>query len=348
MSSKIFLDRIKAAFKACAQHNVDGVLIEKPIDLLYLTGLDVSAGTLFISSRGGHLLIDGRYIGFARQKAPCTCELTSAENLRRVLNRCSRLGFDSSATSYHRWEEIQKLTKSRLVPLKKPTETTRAVKNHEEVKFLKKSATLLWKGYQHVKKKLKTGITEQEIALNFELFCLEHGAEKMAFEPIVAFGKNSAFPHYRTGNTRLKKGDIVLMDLGVVVSHYHSDMTRTFFYGKPDPRLVLFEEAVKGAHAAALALAKPGVQVGELDKAARSVIERAGLESYLSHSLGHGVGLEIHEFPRIKFQGEDHTAQLQEGMVITIEPGLYWPGVGGYRFEDTIIITRNGYENWYP
>ena len=347
MKSKIFLDRMKAVFSSCEKDKIDALIIEKPIDLFYLTGLHLSAGALIIYKKEATLLVDGRYIGFATKNAPCSCELLSAKNIEKNLKSFSRIGFDSTETSYERWEEFKKQSQKSLVPLQHPTQSTRAIKNHAELKALKKSAALLWKGFQHLKKMLKPGITEQELALCFELFCLKHGAEKMAFDPIVAFGKNTAFPHYKPSNTRLKKGDIVLCDLGVVIDHYHSDMTRTFFFGKPDPRLILFEAVVKDAHDAALQLCRPGAKVGELDQAAQAVIKKAGLEKYLAHSLGHGVGLEIHEFPRLKFKGADHNVVLKEGMVITIEPGLYWPGVGGFRYEDTIVITQKGYENWY-
>ncbi len=346
MKSNIYSDRMQSVFKSC--RNVDAILIEKPVDLFYLTGLELSAGTLFISKKGGYLLVDGRYIGFAEKKGVCPCELTSSESFKKMAASFSNLGFDCCATSFARWEELKNLTKKQLIPLKRPTDATRVIKSRAELKALKQSAALLWKGYEYLKKSLKVDITEREIATLFELFCLERGAEKVGFEPIVAFGKNSAFPHYRAGAGRLKKGDVVLLDLGVVVNHYHSDMTRTLFFGRPDPRLVIFEAAVKEAHDAALLQCRPGVKVGELDRISRRVIEKAGLESYLAHTLGHGVGLEIHEFPRLKEKGEDHDVLLQEGMVITIEPGLYWPGVGGIRYEDTIVITRTGYENWYP
>lgn len=345
MSSNVFSDRIKKVFQ---KNKVDALIIEKPIDLFYLTGLNLSLGTLIISKKGGHLFVDGRYLAFAKKNGPCPCEKTTSEALTKLLSAFRRVGFDSVETSYARWEELKKLAKKELLPIKKPTDNIRAIKSAEEIKALKKSAALLWKGFQFIKKSLKVGITEKAVAALFEVYCLENGAEGVAFEPIVSFGKNTAFPHYRPGAVRLKKGDCVLLDLGVVVDHYHSDMTRTFFFGEPDPRLVVLEAVVKEAHDAALLLCRPGVKVGELDKVACRVIEKAGLDSYLAHSLGHGVGLEIHEFPRIKFRGADSNVVLQEGMVITIEPGLYWPGVGGYRYEDTIVITRKGYENWYP
>ncbi len=345
MSSKIFSNRIKTVF---TENKVEALILEKPIDLYYLTGLHLSLGTLILSKKRETLFVDERYLAFAKKKGPCPCEKTTPEGLARILHPFKKIGFDSSAMSFNRWEELSKLVEKELVPLQRPTDKARAIKATEEIQALKKSAALVWKGFQFLKKKLKMGMTEQQAASIFEIYCLEHGAEKMAFDPIVSFGKNTAFPHYSPSNKRLEKGDNVLLDLGVVVDCYHSDMTRTFFFGKPDPRLIAFEAVVKEAHDAALRLCRPGVKVGELDKAAREVIKKAGFNAYLAHSLGHGVGLEIHEFPRLKFEGEDSNVTLQEGMVVTIEPGLYWPGVGGWRYEDTILITKRGYENWYP
>ncbi len=345
MKSNVFLDRMQATLKV---NGVDALIIEKPIDLFYLTGLQLSLGTLIISKKGARLFVDGRYLAFAKKNGPCPSEKTTVDALKKTLSLFSRIGFDAAETSHARWETLKKLTTNELIPVKKPTDTVRAIKTPTEIKALKKSAALLWKGFLYLKKQLKVGITEKKAASLFEIYCLEHGAEKMAFDPIVAFGKNTAYPHYRPGNVRLKKGDTVLIDIGVVVDHYHSDMTRTIFFGTPDKRALLIAAVVKEAHDAALRLCKPGVKVGELDKAACSIIKKAGLESHLAHSLGHGVGLEIHEFPRLKFQGEDHDVILREGMVITIEPGLYWEGVGGHRYEDTIVITKKGYDNWYP
>lgn len=345
MKSKTFSDRIRRVY---ASSDVDALIIEKPIDLFYLTGLNLSLGTLVITSKGGHLFVDGRYIEFAKKHAPCSVELTTKDAVTKKLKSYKTIGFDSQETTYSRFEELKKLATGPLKPISQPTTSTRLIKSREELILLKKSAKLLWKGFQYIRKKLKVGMTEEEAAKLFEIFCLENGASAMAFEPIFAFGKNSAYPHYRPGNVRLKKDDNVLIDIGVLVDHYNSDMTRTFFFGKPDPRLVPIHATVKAAHDAALKICKPGVKLGELDKIATQVIHKAGFERYMAHSLGHGVGLEIHEFPRLKYKGIDSDVHLEEGMVITIEPGLYWEGVGGCRYEDTIAVTKGGYENWYP
>jgi Xaa-Pro aminopeptidase len=338
MTSKVFSNRAAKLQLLLKEWNVEGCLIENPLDLFYLTGLQLSAGALVISRKNSALFVDGRYIEFAKKNSPFPVHPLDK------LSFTSTMAFDSHSTTFDRWE---KLSKTKLTPISQPLKTIRAIKEKDELKALEKSAKLLWKGFEHIRRKLKVGMTEKEIACELEVFWLQHGAEGMSFEPIIAFGKNSAYPHYRAGDTKLKKGDIVLCDIGVVLDHYHSDMTRTFFFGKPDSRLVLIDTVVKKAHAAALKLCRPGTKVGELDQAACAVIEKAGLEKFITHSLGHGIGLETHEFPRIKYKGTDHSVVLREGMVITIEPGLYHAGVGGVRHEDTIAITAKGYKNFY-
>ena len=152
-------------------------------------------------------------------------------------------------------------------------------------------------------------------------------------------------PHYKGGSTALKKGDAVLLDIGVNWHRYHSDMTRVVFFGKPKPKILEIYEIVLAAQLAALELCRPGSKIGELDEAARDYIASKNYGEYFTHGLGHGVGLEIHEAPSVRSKGPDKNLKLEEGMAITIEPGIYLPGVGGVRIEDTVIITKKGHEN---
>lgn len=347
MSSKTFLNRISRLQTLLKKWKADGCLIETPLDLFYLTGLQLSLGILVVLPSKVKLFVDGRYIEFAKKNSPLPVDLLSQEGISAFLRPVRALVFDTAATTIHRYEQIKKMCSGALRGVLQPTRELRLIKDSQELKLMKKSAAVVWKGYEHICRSLKVGITEKELALSFEMFCRQRGAEKLSFDPIIAFGKNSAYPHYRASDEKLKKGQIVLIDIGVVVDHYHSDMTRTVFFGNPDPRLVLLETVVKKAHDAALQLCKEGTKAGDLDKAARQVIQRAGLEEMILHSLGHGIGLETHEFPRLKIKGEDQNVILQEGMAITIEPGLYLPGVGGVRYEDTIVITSKGYTNLY-
>ena len=213
---------------------------------------------------------------------------------------------------------------------------------------MKKSAECAYTAYQYIRKKLKVGVTEIELAKLLEIYCLKNGARGMSFEPIIAFGKNTVLPHHHPGKTKLKANDIDLFDLGVMLGGYASDMTRVDFVGKVDPKLREIFEVNKAAQRMALAKCRPGVRLKELDIAARRVMKSAGLEEYFVHGLGHGVSLEVHEQPSIKKTSPDRNVELKAGMAITIEPGLYLPGKGGVRYEDTIIITEKGYTNLYP
>lgn len=327
-----------------------GFIIEDPLDLFYLTGLNLSRGMLLVCKKQVCLFVDGRYLSMAKERAKVPVRLVSDQQVREFLrkNGANELIFDSARTSFERHAQLKKSLKVALKPKAHILQELRAVKNPLEIEKLKESARLNYAGYEHILKLLKVGISERALATEFEIFCLKQGGEKPAFEPIIAFGKNSALPHHRASDTRLKKGDIVLFDLGVMLDGYASDMTRIHFFGKAAPKLQKFYEVVRSAHRAALALCKPGTEIGALDEAARQVMAESGLEELFVHSLGHGIGLEVHEFPLIRKGGPHHKLPLREGMAITIEPGLYLPGLGGVRYEDTVLIAEKGYVNLYP
>ena len=190
---------------------------------------------------------------------------------------------------------------------------------------------------------LKEGVTERDIATELEIFWRRNGVDKPAFDPIIAFGKNTSMPHYSTGNVSLQKNQAVLMDIGVEKDHYCSDMTRMAWYGKVTPEFINIAKIVQAAQKAALDLCRPGVLLSDLDSAARNIISEAGYAENFSHGLGHGIGLEVHEYPSVRKQEND--IELQKGMLITIEPGIYIKDFGGVRIEDTVLITDNGYES---
>lgn len=346
-------ERVRKLQKLLKNVDADAVVIDLPLNLYYLTGLKLSAGELFVGKRSCHLFVDGRYIQAASEKSPVPASLFSNEEKQKFFKKIKlkNLAFDSENSSYEKFLNLKGLgrkMKFSVTPFSNPLKEIRAVKDQDELDRLRTSARHLWHAFEHTKNFLKPGITEAQLALEFKIFGLKQGAESIGFDPIIAFGPNAAFPHYRSGNAKLKEGDLVLMDLGLVVNQYHSDMTRIVFFGKVDPILNKIYNIVRRAHAAALKLCRPGVLLKELDLAARAEMKKEDMESYFIHTLGHGVGLDIHEFPRISKDGKDKDVPLKEGMVITIEPGLYLPGKGGVRWEDTIIITSNGYENLYP
>ncbi len=342
--------RIQRLQKKFKHSGWDAFLIERPLDLFYFTGIKLSAGKLLVGSKECRLFVDGRYLQIAKEKSPFPCILDSSHEFLQCCQAqtIKKVGFDAAYTSYHRFLQLEKLEGLSFIPDSTICRSIRAVKDREEIEEMKKSASLLWEGFNFIRSQLKEGISEKAVTKAFEVFCLQKGADGLSFEPIIAFGASGAMPHYHSQDVPLKEGDAVLIDIGVVVDSYHSDMTRVVFFGKEDPRLQRLYEIVKRAQRAALDLCRPGVRCKELDNASRKVMREENVEELFVHSLGHGIGLETHEFPKIRFDGEDKDVVLEAGMVFTVEPGLYMPGIGGVRYEDTIVITSEGYENFYP
>lgn len=334
----------KSRIHKCVEQLDLPCLIEQSSDLLYLTGLSLSKGRLLLAKEESILFVDGRYYEKAKQAAPCSVHLWEEQKKMKY----KEMGFDSAAVSYESYLWLKKeFPQVSFVPVPSPLKKIRAVKEEKEIAALKKAAGLTWKGYEKIIENLKEGISEEELALEFELFCRKKGASSLSFSPIIAFGENSAYPHHRAGKSRLKKDQIVLIDVGAVVDQYAGDMTRIFYFGTPNPELVRLETIVKRAQKKAIDHVKPGIKIGELDRIVREEFDRENVKQLYTHSLGHGIGLDTHEYPRIKFDGEDKDLVLEPGMVFTIEPGLYQAGLGGIRIEDMILVTENGHENFF-
>ncbi len=334
---------------------IDLCCIENPVDLFYLTGLNLSVGQLLVHKSGSMLFVDKKYIQNAQERAPVDVALEQEGAFEGFLQSHpgKKCVFDSHFTTYDRFITLQARVQMASCGYEFILESLlfkrmREIKDPLEIEKLKRSAELLSKGFNHICSLLKEGVTEKEIAFQFEVFCRMNGASKLSFESIIAFGANSAKPHYRAQDAILKNGDSIQIDIGVVLDSYHSDMSRVVFFGKRDPFLEKVYKIVYQTQLAALNMCRPGVALSELDAAARQVMRASQMEEHYLHSLGHGIGLEIHEFPRINCTGADKDVLLEPGMVITIEPGLYFPGVGGVRYEDTIVITETSYHNFYP
>ncbi len=312
-------------------------LIENPIDLFYLTGLILSKGYLLVfPDKEAKLFVDGRYYEKAKKEAPCP--VFPLEEFKLLKEK--QIGFDSAFVTFDESESLKKeLPHIEWIPISSPLKLLRAIKDSAEISALKRAAQLTLRGIEVIAENLREGVSEEELALEFEIFCRKNGASRLSFDPIIAFGENSAFPHHRSGKARLKKGQSVLIDVGAVVDSYSGDITRVFHL---DGQLLVLEKIVKEAKAKAISQIKPGVQVSKLDEIVRDHFEKMNVKQLYTHSLGHGVGLQTHEFPKVRYDAKDI---LQEGMVITIEPGLYLPGIGGVRLEDMILVTKEGHLN---
>lgn len=238
---------------------------------------------------------------------------------------------DSSAGSGIRWVADHSVV-----------EKLRSIKDASELAVMKQAADLVGAVFAAVLPRIRPGLTELGLAAEIEYEMKRHGAAGASFETIVASGARSAWPHARPSPKPLRKKDLVVLDMGVILRGYCSDMTRTVFLGKAPRRISGLYQAVLDAHAAAKAAIRPGVRAGEVDAAARNVLKRAGLARYFIHSTGHGLGLEVHEMPRL---GKGDESILKEGMVVTVEPGVYVEGVGGIRIEDDVVVTAKGAVN---
>jgi Xaa-Pro aminopeptidase len=341
--------------------NCDACVIDNKINLFYLTGLSLSSGTLFIHKENSCLLVDNRYYELCQQSSPVSVKRSEEVSLLKLLQSgaakgVKRLAFDSENTSHKSFLDLEKLLHKvnesspsginiALHALDNPVKRLRMIKDASEIEQMRLAAKLGSEGYDFVSSLLKEGITESEIASQLEIFWKQRGSQGIAFEPIIAFGANSSMPHYRAGEAKLKSGQAVLIDIGVNFKHYHSDMTRVIFFGIPHPKMAEIYEVVREAQTLALKECRPGILIGALDQAARDYITSKGYGGAFTHGLGHGVGLEIHEAPGVTFKPPYNAIPLQAGMVITIEPGIYLPGIGGVRIEDTVVITPEGYEN---
>jgi Xaa-Pro aminopeptidase len=338
--------RIETLQKRLSEWNIEALLIENPIDLLYLTGLKLSRGRLWVRHGDIQLHVDGRYFGEASQKSPCPVLLWEKG---KEPKEKGTIGFDSGWTTVANLEKMQQESPAAVfVPIFQPLKAQRMIKDESEIGHLRRAAQITWQGIQHIQTLFRVGVSEQELALEFEFHVRKLGASGMAFEPIVAFGENSAYPHHRASDIRLKKDQIILVDVGAVYEQYCSDATRFFFFGQPDPELERMAQIVRQADRAARAKVRIGSKIGSIDRAARDELAKSGVEALFTHSLGHGIGLEAHECPLIRWDGDDRDVAILPHMAISIEPGLYRPGLGGVRYENTGVVTQKGFESFYP
>ncbi len=315
-------------------------LITHGPNLRYLTNFTGSKGFLLIGKEKNYFVTDSRYIGFAqkllKQKTRINFEVCS--DLESVIKKCKIIEFEADHLTINqlkKWEK--KFDGIKFKAAKKLVEELRTIKEPAEVKLLRKSQELNKKAFSRIQKLLKPGVKELEIAWQIKVVGHELGAEDISFEPIVAFGSNSAIPHHQNSDRRLKENDTALIDMGLKYKGYCSDLSRTMFFGKTSLLQQNIYNKVDLAQKAAIATAKPGVTVAKLDRTAKK--EMGEHAEFFTHALGHGLGLEIHEAPRLSTESPE---RLKENMVITVEPGLYLPGKFGVRIEDMILIKKDG------
>jgi len=340
-------NRLEKTTEFVKEKRLDYLYIEDPTDIFYLTGLKMSFGKLLISKDGSTVFADGRYFEEVKGKSPCEVMLYKRMEFEEDLfSKFTMIGFDSDKTPYSAFQKMSEKN-AKVIPIASPLRSLRMIKDSKEITKMRMAAKITWSAFEYLASKLKVGVSEKELEGLFESFIKSEGADGHAFAPGISFGKNSAYPHHRPDGTGLQDGDLVLIDIGAKVDGYCADMTRVIFFGTPDPFLQKIDCLVKRAHGKVLTLVKPGMRIGDLDYAAREVFKEEGLEDKFTHSLGHGIGMDVHEAPFIRVDCKDKDVILEPGMVFTVEPGLYFPGIGGVRYEDMICVTTEGYENFF-
>lgn len=324
---------------------LDALLFFGLPNIRYLCGFTGTDGVLFVSRETSVFLTDSRYVEQAWKQTRVDRVVCYKNNLQEIGNLLTEtdsvtVGFDADSVSVAQYEDLQGLSERLTwIPLTRQLQALRAVKSKAEQASLKAAADLNCLAFNEILPQVKIGMTERELSLMLEFSLKKHGGEANAFDFIVASGARGALPHGVASAKELKPGDLVTIDFGTRVNGYHSDETVTFGIGIVDRKLRQIFDIVLEAHDSAINAVRPGVRIADLDAVARDYIAEKGFGEFFGHGLGHGVGLEIHEFPGVSSRSE---AVLAEGMVITIEPGIYLPGVGGVRIEDTVVVTVDG------
>ena len=333
-----------------ASGRLDALVVTYLPNIRYLCGFSGSAGVLVTSSRDTVLFTDGRYREQARREAEsCRVEVGTGSALahaaRWLSKRASlrRIGIEAAYLTVAERDQLRKTISkhSRLIEAPGFIERARMVKDTNEIALIRAACRLGSSLFDLLLRKVKPGLPEAAVAAELEFAARKSGADQMSFPTIIAGGTRSALPHGRASIALLPPKGFVVCDFGVILAGYCSDMTRTLHLGRPDRTQKEGYKAVLEAQLAALEAVKPDKTVGEVDSAARKVLKKHRLDKFFTHSTGHGLGLEIHEAPRV---GAGAKEVLASGMVVTIEPGIYLPGKWGVRIEDTVVVTETGCE----
>jgi Xaa-Pro aminopeptidase len=326
---------------------VDAVLITDPSNVRYLTGFTGSNGQVLVTAGEATFFTDGRYTEQARHEAPDLETVTYRSSIEPALGeRCAaigatRVGFEAHAVTVRLHQRaVEALPALELIPVGDAVGRLRWIKDREEVELLRQAQATTDEAFEEILEFLAVGQSERQVALELERLLRRDGADALSFDSIVAFGDHAAQPHHEPCHRLLEEGDVIKMDFGALREGYHADFTRTVAFGEPAAELKKVHDVVREAQQMGIDAIAPGVSGAAVDRAARSVIEEAGYGEAFAHGLGHGVGLDIHEGPRLGREFEDH--ELPTGAVVTVEPGIYLPRLGGVRIEDMIEVTEDG------
>ena len=335
------LERARATLRA---RRLDGYLITHRPDQYWLTGFTGEDGQVLLTARGVTLLSDGRFGETAEREAPWARRVlrkqrTPEPTVREIRqSRLTRLGFEPDHLSFRWHDALRKQAKpTRLVPCEGLIRDLRICKDDGEIEAIQAAIDVAEAAFLELEPRIRAGMTEREVAAQLVFEMTRRGASGPSFEPIVASGPNASLPHHEAGDRAIGAGEGVLIDWGARVGWHVSDLTRMVWPTSIPRALKTVYTVVKEAHDAAIAVVRPGVKASKVDRVARQIIRDAG--HAFVHALGHGIGLEVHEAPRLGLKSD---TTLEAGMVVTIEPGVYLPGVGGVRIESDVLIADGG------
>jgi Xaa-Pro aminopeptidase len=334
--------RLKELRAKLKEKNLEAALITKRENYLYMSGFTGSAAYLIITENDAVLVTDFRYAEQASKQAPLYEIIQFQGSLTVALNDVfkkkgvNKLGFEEGDVTYEKYAEYkEKLDVRELLPLGGAVESLRLIKDAGEIDIIRQAVKIADDTLTHILGLIKPGVAEIELAAEMEFHMKKLGARGASFETIVASGYRASMPHGVASEKKIEQGDVITLDFGAIYKDYCSDMTRTVFLGQPGEELRKIYNIVLDAQVTSQDGARAGLLGKEIDAVARDIIGGRGFEKYFGHGLGHGVGLEIHEEPRLSPTG---SVRMENGMVVTVEPGIYIPRLGGVRIEDMIVI----------
>ena len=342
------IKRLQKLRTAISEKELDALLLSQPENRRYLSGFTGSSGWLLISEKKNILATDFRYVEQAKKESPDFEIIQAKRELSNWLPdlasdfRWHKLGFESNYTSYNTHHKLNETIKTKqidlsLVPTTDIVEQLRCIKEPQELEFITKAVALVDAAFEQAKAIIRPGITEKEAAWQIEKFLRQQDSEGIPFEIIVASGTNSALPHAQPTEKIMRSGEPVLIDMGARINGYCSDLSRTLLLGKTDKILREIYDIVLKAQITAIEEIESGMNASQADRLARSIVEEAGYGDAFGHGLGHGVGLAVHELPTLS---PNSSNSLADGMVFTIEPGIYLEGQGGVRIEDMVVLEN--------
>lgn len=334
------LRKVKNHFPA---YRIDAFIVTYLPHVKYVSGFSGTNAICVITQKKNYLITDKRFTQQAKNETigweiiEVNKDAFKTLNEENILQKSIRIGIDGNHTAYAKYLELKSLfSESKIVPISELIEDCAAVKEPYEIECIKNAIDISTKVFDKILDLIRPDVREMEISAEISYLHKVFGADEDAFPPIVASGKNAAFPHPHSTKKKLKYKDMITLDFGCTYKGYHSDMTRTVFLGKPDEKFLKLYSIVLEAQRKGIESAYAGVKCKDVDFAARDYINKLGFGKYFTHSLGHGIGLSIHEAPHISFKSSE---VLQKGNVITIEPGIYVQNIGGIRIEDVLLIT---------